>query len=70
LVILYNACFMYQKDKKSNMLITALDMFDLGANVDHELFMNTLSKYKNQQQIPIWKILFLTHSYGSCKLSQ
>ncbi len=37
---------MYQKDKKSNMLITALDTFDLGASVDHELFMNTLSKYK------------------------
>jgi hypothetical protein len=70
LVMLYNACFMYQKDKKSNMLITALDTFDLGASVDHELFMNTLSKYKNRQQIPIWKILFLTLSYCSCKLSQ
>jgi hypothetical protein len=46
LVILYNACFMYQSDKKSYMLITALDTFDLGANVDHELFMNTLSEYK------------------------
>ena len=47
LVMLYNACFMYQSDKKSNMLITALDTFDLGANVIHELFMNTLSEYKN-----------------------
>ena len=47
LVMLYNACFMYQSDKKSNMLITALDTFDLGAKVDHELFMNTLSEYKN-----------------------
>jgi hypothetical protein len=47
LVVLYNACFMYQSDKKSNLLITALDTFDLGANVDHELFMNTLSEYKN-----------------------
>ena len=37
LVMLYNACFMYQKDKKSNMLIKALDTFDLGASVDHEL---------------------------------
>ncbi len=43
LVMLYNACFMYQNDKKSNMLITALDTFDLGANIDHDLFMNTLS---------------------------
>jgi hypothetical protein len=41
------ACFMYQSDKKSNMLITALDTFDLGANVDHELFMKTLSENKN-----------------------
>jgi hypothetical protein len=47
LVMLYNACFMYQSDKKPNMLITALDTFDLGANVDHELFMYTLSEYKN-----------------------
>jgi hypothetical protein len=43
LVMLHNACFMYQSDKKSNMLITAFDRFDLGANIDHELFMNTLS---------------------------
>ncbi len=28
LVMLYNACFMYQSDKKSNMLITVLDTFD------------------------------------------
>ncbi len=47
LVMLYNACFMYQSDKKSNLLITALDTFDLGANVDHELFINTLSECKN-----------------------
>ncbi len=57
LVMLYNACFMYQSDKKSNMLITVLDTFDLGANADHELFMNTLSECKHWQHIPIWKIL-------------
>ncbi len=44
LVMLYNACFMYQKDKKSNLLISALDTFDLGASVDHEKFMNSLSE--------------------------
>jgi hypothetical protein len=44
LVMLYNACFMYQSDKRSNLLITALDKFDLGASVDHEKFMNTLSE--------------------------
>ena len=46
LVVLYNACFMFQKDKETNMLITALDTLDLGADVDHEKFMNTLSEYK------------------------
>jgi hypothetical protein len=44
LVMLYNACFMYQSDKKSNLLLLALDTFDLGASVDHEKFINTLSE--------------------------
>ncbi len=44
LVVLCNACFMFQKDKETNMLITALDTLDLGADVDHEKFMNTLSE--------------------------
>ncbi len=44
LVMLYNACFMYQKDKKSNLLVSVLDTFDLGASDDHEKFMNTLSE--------------------------
>ncbi len=44
LVMLYNACFMYQSDKRSNLLITALDTFDLGTRVDHEKIMNTLSE--------------------------
>ncbi len=43
LVMLYNACFMYQSDKRSNLLMTALDTFNLGASVDHENFLNTLS---------------------------
>ena len=70
LVMLYNACFMFQINKKPNMLITAVDMFDLRVNIDHELFVNTLSKYKNPQQIQIWKILFLILSYCQCELSQ
>jgi hypothetical protein len=37
---------MFQQDKETNMLILALDTFDLGADVDHEKFMNTLSEYK------------------------
>jgi hypothetical protein len=44
LVMLYIACFIYQSDKRSHLLITALDTFDLGASVDHENFMNTLSE--------------------------
>jgi hypothetical protein len=44
LVMLYNACFMYQSDKKSNLLVTVLDTFNLGASVNHEKFMNTLSE--------------------------
>jgi hypothetical protein len=47
LVMLYNACFMYQSDKRSHLLITASDTFDLGASVDHEKFMNTLSEYNH-----------------------
>ena len=43
LVMLYNAYFMYQSDKRSNLLMTALDTFNLGASVDHENFLNTLS---------------------------
>jgi hypothetical protein len=38
---------MFQKDKETNMLITALDTLDLGADVDHEKFMNTISESKN-----------------------
>ena len=44
LVMPYNACFMYQSDKRSHLLITALDTFDLGASLDHEKFMNSLSE--------------------------
>jgi hypothetical protein len=44
LVMLYNASFMYQSDKRSNLLTTALDTFDLGSSFHHEKFMNTLSE--------------------------
>jgi hypothetical protein len=47
LVVLYNACFMFQKDKETNMLIMVLDTLNLGADVDHEKFMNTLSESKS-----------------------
>jgi hypothetical protein len=44
LVMLFNACYTYKTDKISNLLITALDRFDLGTTLDDETFMNTLSK--------------------------
>ena len=37
---------MFQEDKETNMLITALDTLDLGAVVDREKFVNTLSESK------------------------
>jgi hypothetical protein len=37
---------MFQKDKETNMLLTALDTLDLVADVDDEKFMNTLSESK------------------------
>jgi hypothetical protein len=46
LVTLYNVCFMFQCNKKrSNLLIMALDVFDLGATVQVDKIMNTMSEY-------------------------
>jgi hypothetical protein len=66
--VLYNACFMFQKDKETNMLITALDTLDLGADVDHEKFMNTLSESKIFEN----SILeyFVSNTYGNKTSSQ
>ncbi len=47
LVMPYNACFMYQSDKRSHLLIEVLDTFDLGASIDHEKFMNTLCEFNH-----------------------
>ena len=44
IVMLFNACFTYQADKSTNLLITALDNFDMGLTVDDDTFMNTLSE--------------------------
>ncbi len=44
LTMLFNACFTYQKSKASNMLIDALDTFDLHTTLHDDTFMNTLSK--------------------------
>jgi hypothetical protein len=47
LVMLFNACLMYQPNKPKegrNLLITALNGFDFGMSLDDDTFMNTLSK--------------------------
>jgi hypothetical protein len=51
LVSLYNACFMFQHNKTTNLLISALDCFDLGTRVDNETFMTTISKSTNSTLI-------------------
>ncbi len=45
LVMLYNACFTYQDDKTENLLITAMDRFDLGSTVNDDTFMNTFGEF-------------------------
>ena len=44
MVMLFNACFMYQPKADTNLLITALNGFDYGKNLTNEMFMATLSK--------------------------
>ncbi len=51
LVMLFNACFTYQKGTARLMLVTALDQLDLGTTLDNETFMNTLSKCKNLNKL-------------------
>ncbi len=44
IVMLYNACFTYQEDKSYNLLLSALDRFDMVSLVDGDTFMNTFSE--------------------------
>ncbi len=44
LVMLFNACFMYQPKADTNLLITALNGFDYGKNLTNETLLATLSK--------------------------
>ena len=43
-MMLYNACFTYQKDKSTNLLISALEKFDYVSSIDDDTFMNVLSE--------------------------
>ena len=40
--------FMFQTDKTDNMLIKALEWFDMMPNVDDNTFFKTMSKYKSK----------------------
>ena len=44
LTAMFNTCLTYQKDKTTNLLISALNCFDIGAAVQDETFMTTLGK--------------------------
>jgi hypothetical protein len=42
LVMLFNACFMYQPKVDTNLLITALNRFDYRMSLTNDTFMSTL----------------------------
>jgi hypothetical protein len=42
IMMLCNACFMFQTDKTDNMLIKALERFDMTPNVDDNTFFKTM----------------------------
>lgn len=44
LVTLFNASFMYHENREENLLIMALNGFDIGESLSDDTFMNTLSK--------------------------
>ena len=44
LVMLFNACFMYQPKADKKLLITALNGFDYGMSLTNDTLMSTLSK--------------------------
>ncbi len=58
IMTLYNACFMFQKDKMDNLLIKALERFDMTPNVDDHAFFKTMSEYKSKYS---WYEYFIKH---------
>jgi len=46
IMTLYNACFMFQKDNTDNLMIKALERFDLTPNIDDGAFFKTMSEFK------------------------
>jgi hypothetical protein len=49
--LLYNACFTFQHDKTTNLLISVLDHFGLGTTVDDDTPISTMSKSTNAAMI-------------------
>jgi hypothetical protein len=47
LVMLFNACFMYQPKANTNLLIQAFDGFDYNMKLNDETFMTTMSESFN-----------------------
>ena len=46
IMTLYNACFMFQKDNTDNLMIKALERFDLTPNIDDGAFFKTVREFK------------------------
>ena len=66
LVVLYNACVMFQENNNTNLLISALDTFDLGADVGQEKFITTFSEsrlpnYSIQEKFTIQLIIIFVY---------
>ena len=58
IMTLYNACFMFQQDKTENLMIKALERFDLTPNIDGNAFFKTMSEYKIKYS---WCDYFITY---------
>lgn len=42
LTTLFNTCLTYQEDKMTNLLISALNRFDIGTTIPDDIFISTL----------------------------
>jgi hypothetical protein len=48
IMTMYNACFMFQTGKIDNLLIKALERFDMTPNLDDNTFFKTMSEYASK----------------------
>ncbi len=64
LVLLYNACFTFQHDKTTNLLISALECFDFGTTVDDDTFMTTISKSTNSTLISKQELCVIINNFA------